>query len=287
MLSLTKAPLTPDRPENYTKPIYHQSNLANWFKCPTRFDLSLKHKTPPIPAMQEGNLLEGYVFGFKPTHPEENFTKGKSAKTLAGIRQIADIVRPIYGEGEPFVKIGYYGANWGLEGELDFIGEIEFKGVKYKGIIDLKFTGDIAKIWGLQTKSKDFGFKREWNGKNYKDEFLQSTAYPYMIAKATGEMIPSYYLVVENPGGLTSDEPIIPIIKLYKGQYTAESLIWFEEMVNKIHEDPFMAPNFKACFSSSSGECPFFKYRICKEAIEHFEELEIIHIDNLSERGWH
>lgn len=265
------------------KPTYHQSDLFHWFSCPKKFDLSLTHRFS-TKVMSYGNLLEGYIFGFKDSHPVEEFEKGKTKKTLDGIKKIADLIRPIYKGGDPYVKLKYEGDHWNLEGEADYIGTIEYEGQQYTGIIDLKFTGDIKKLWGLHTKSEAFDLPRFF-GKQYKHEFLQSMAYPFMICRNTGEMKEFYYLVVERPSSLTEIDEIYPQIKLYKAKITPESLDWFEEMVNQIHFDVFREPNFKECFSLKMGDCPFFKMKACTDAVNYFSEIEIIEIDQLSERS--
>jgi len=82
------------------KPTYSPSRLAHYARCPRAFALSrdwesqIKAGTENV--MREGQLFEGYVFGFKGDKEEKELVGRKKADTISGIRKHAEYVRPVF-----------------------------------------------------------------------------------------------------------------------------------------------------------------------------------------------
>lgn len=302
--------------ENKAIPLYHQSNLVHAFKCRRKFSLSLDNDIKKSRAMDDGNLFEGLVFGFKDQHyqganikrgffstiegvnpsksgkicdllidngaltlngdkqlmtdlsvfkskisdidfselniePVEVLERAKEAlttsvdnKTLETYKRCASFIREKYFQkGKPYQKISWQGDKWGLEGEADWIGEIEVDGVLYKDAIpDLKFTGSIEKIWISKENPEDF---------------LQSVVYPYIHWKNTG-IVPTFvYIVVENIKSLPDD--VDPLCKAYVITPDIESFQWLESFVEDVHNDWELAPNSNECITGPywNVKCPY------------------------------
>ena len=323
------------------KPIYHQSNIVNYFKCPRKFELSLEHDIKTSKVMDDGNLFEGLVYGFKDSHYEgqkvkrgyfssmdgvnaptsgkicdyliENkaflihctdqvlidFGKFKKIvkkldfsefvvdsediiervkdilkctvqpKTLEAYERAAKYIKDKYfKKGKPYQKLTWEGKEWGLEGEADWIGEIEIEGVVYKNAIpDLKFTGSIEKIW---------------NEKQEPEDFLQSIVYPYIQWKNTGKIPVFVYIVVENIKSLP--EGADPVCKPYIVQPDLESFDWLEGVINTVYNDWEKAPNLNHCISGPywNIRCQYFVW--CKSGRRVLEQpVKINYIDLIQE----
>jgi len=264
------------------KPIYHQSQLSNWYSCPKKFQLSLTESFDQTKPMKMGNIFESVVFDRQKKELNwEQIRKGITIDLETAIWYCADRIRPIFIKGKKFEKIRYEGPHWSLEGEADYIGTAIYQGEKIKGIIDLKFTGNIAKIWGLGEDHESFGLSK-WDGKWSRQDYFQSFAYPYMLAKNTGEIPNFYYLLVE----WSTEADMFnyyPLTKLIDATPTAEDIEWFEEQVNIIHEDPFYEPNYTHCKGRiAAKDCGFYKNRKCEAFIKKFTKKQKLELSTLS-----
>ena len=227
------------------KPVYRQSEIVNFFECPKRFHLSRQFQQKATPAMDEGLLIEGLIFGFKDEAEKERIVGRKRDSTLASYDQIVKAIKPYFVEGQSFVKMRYEGPEWVLEGEADFIGTIQTIKGPIRAIGDLKFTKNIARIW---------------DGKSSKREYLQSVFYPFIWWKTTGELLPFVYNVVENEKDLPADVP--PLVRQIFFMPTVREFEWVETLINTVNDALFYEPNVNACYGGQFGNvrCPYLYF---------------------------
>lgn len=246
------------------KPTYRQSQIYNYFSCPYRFELSRKHEMPCTAAMKDGRLYEAMVLGAKDDSEYQELFAGKRPKTMEAYeRSVADIKR-IFGQGEPYKKMTMETPHWILQGEADFVGTVTILGKTYRTIADLKFTGNISKVWMEKTEKKDF---------------LQAPFYQLLWYRLTGELLPFTYITVANDKGLP--DGVSPIMKPYILMPNEKSLDWVISLVDSIHGQSEYFPNMNACedgfYRSRCKYLDFCKYG--RSTIEcpvevDFEELQ-------------
>jgi hypothetical protein len=258
------------------KPVIRQSKLKNYFDCQRKYAVSLDSEIKQTRAMAMGNVFESLVFSEEKEILEwDQINKLISKATKEALEIYAKPISEMFIEGEPFYKLSYESDKYILNGEADYIGKINYQGKEYEGIIDLKFTGDIHRVWGLSSKCETFGVK-DWNNKTRKADYLQAMAYPYMIAKKTGELKNFYYLLVESQSleDMRENEPVTMLLDVSP---TAEDIEWFEKTVDEILDDIFLPPNYGHCL-----ECQYFKTGDCSAGRKKFGELERINLEFLS-----
>lgn len=258
---------------------YHQSRLTNYFSCPHKFKLSMEIQPKIKPATQklldEGNLFEGYVFGFKDDKNEDELYSGKRKATIKKLKtQLttqADYVRPLFNQPEnSYVKIKHEADDYILGGEMDNLGQLDWDYlIEYTGektnkldetINDLKKTGSISYVWNYMNKKKDF---------------LQAIMYVYIHYKNTGKILPFVYIIIED----TYDKPIIKIKKIFIQQTDFE---WLEDFINKVHNDLFYQPfpAFESCEGGRGGSrCWYLEY--CQAGRNHIGKQEIVEFNFL------
>ena len=209
------------------KPIIRQSGINNYFTyCPHAYALSqnpevkAKMEANKSDAMIEGLLMEGYVFKKFKEDNEVELIGGKRKPTIDKIKGYADLVIPIFIEGDPFVLMRYEVDNWILQGEADYIGQILFDGQPLRCIADLKFTKNIQETW---------------NNKMYKRDFIQACTYVYLHFKLTGELLPFVYLLVEN-------KYETPLIKYAYFEVKESDFTWIEGLIGEVVHDLFKYP---------------------------------------------
>ena len=290
------------------KPTYSPSRLAHYARCPRAFSLSRDYeseiKAGTENIMREGQLFEGYVFGFKNDKDEKGLIGRKKPDTIDSIKRHADFVRPIfetetkileryYGAGSwitagrkavqlgrvnhfieedwsqddtyllvknaitgnPYLKLSYETPGFIIRGEADYFGEInldalvsatlDFEILEHvrpgKMFIDLKYTGDISRVW-------DFNVAKE--------DYLQAVFYPYMHWKKTGEIVDFAYVVVENMYS-------VPIMRFIYMQITQEDFDYVERLIELVHNDFLFLPDASKvnCLGSyGTGRCWFMPY---------------------------
>lgn len=220
---------------------YRSTYLANYFKCPKAYEISLTNPIEMSEPMREGLLFEGYVFHFKEGNEDE--LKGKKQKkTIDSIKAKADAVRPLFLEGEPFKKLTYDCEDYSISGEADYLGEILYKDKPLKCIADLKFTGNL-KIW----EDKLSELKRE--------DFLQAFIYPYIHYQSSREILPFVYIVVEN----TMDNPLVRMIKFNP---TLQDFGYIIDVIERVNNDEIYAPyvGYGTCVNGKWGRCSFLEH---------------------------
>jgi len=141
------------------KQYYSPSRLALYLRCPRMFDLS-RHFKPLIEneaALRDGNLFEGYVFGFKDTagKTEKELVGRKKQETINVIRGHASHVRPLFFE-EPDI----IGAAATLEEAQQMIIGTP-AGPALEIIEDFTAEGDDARFY-VQTKPNSLGKAFHW-----------------------------------------------------------------------------------------------------------------------------
>src|SRR5690606_17245171 len=210
------------------KPVFHASNLKNYFECPKKMKLSERYELPSTQPQKEGLLFEGYLLGFKQGSTEDDIRgidpsdkrKGMKDATVAHIKSRANDIKNFLGKGEPYVKMEYETDSYILQGEADFIGTAFYGNEEIKlAIVDLKYTGDIERVW---------------NGRIFKHQYLQAVVYPYLYLQNFGEVPPFiYFLVQDNP----------PFFKQIIVEPTFEDFEWLESNINNISSDLFFSAN--------------------------------------------
>ncbi len=253
---------------------YHQSRLRNHFACHHKFKLSMEIQPKIKPATQklldEGNLFEGYVFGFKDDKNEDELYGGKREATIKKLKtQLtiqADYIRPLFVQPEnSYIKIKHEADDYILAGEIDHKGQLDWDYlIEYTGektgklgetINDLKKTGSISYVWNYMNKKRDF---------------LQAIMYVYINFKNTGEILPFVYIIVED----TYNKPIIKIKKIFIQETDFE---WLENFVDKVHNDLFYQPfaAFESCEGGKGGSrCWFLEY--CQAGRSYIGQQEIV-----------
>lgn len=216
-----------------SKPVYRQSNIANYFDCPYKFYLSQNHELPSTLAMEDGRLFEALVLGAKDEAERSALFGRKKDKTIDSYTRAVEAVAPIFLERQTdscYVKMQYEAQDWILRGEADYIGELALYGKQFRAIADLKFTGSITRIWMEKSRKVDF---------------LQSAVYMALHYWTVGEWLPFVYLTVENIKGLPNGAA--PITKAYLVQPDPSVLDWVLNLVDTVHNDHFPEPNLFAC----------------------------------------
>lgn len=242
---------------------YRQSNLKHYFDCPQKFFLSqqIPYGEPSMP-MRYGLIFENLVLGDKPNHDPNDWKKNVLGRikpeTIAEIQSHADIVKPLFLEGAAFVDLELVKDEYKITGEADFIGRVKVDEYEVTGIIDLKYTGNIASEW-LERRSKR--------------DLLQSVVYPYLYWKATDVLLPFIYKVVENTSGL-----VLTIVV----DVNEEDFAWFEEFIEQVHKDMFYEalPSHDKCLGYKGRDkcqylehCPYGKQLIATTKTYNFSQL--------------
>lgn len=249
---------------------YHQSNLKHYFKCPAMFDFSMRIepeiKAPTLNLFREGQLFEGYIFGFKEDKDETELIGRKKPDTISAIKKQGEYVKPMFKNVEnSYVKLKYKSKDYTLAGEADNIGHLDWDYIrKYTGekmndldesINDLKKTGDIKFVWsGLQRKR----------------DSIQAIMYVYIHYKITGNILPFVFIVVED----TYKRPIIKIKKVFIQESDFE---WLETFIDKVHNDLFyqQCPSFESCEGGRGvGRCWWLQW--CDEGRKYIGRQELV-----------
>ena len=247
------------------KPEYHQSKLKFYYSCPKMFTLSQDHD-PEFGSgtemiMREGQLFEGYVLGFKDDKNEKELIGRKKPETIQFIKNQAEYVRGILGGMEyngkllnSYVKLQHDLPEYSLVGEADHIGQINWAIIKLihpeaipeeKTINDLKYTGDIQRVW--------------WEKQNFADYF-QALMYVGIHFLNTGELLPFVYIVVEN----SYIPPLMRIEKVFIQESDIRTKLL--PFIDKVHSDLFKEPipSFETCAGGKNkGRCWFLQH--CQE----------------------
>lgn len=256
------------------KPEYHQSRLKNYFKCPAMFKLSMEIEpeigTGTMNVLREGQLFEGYVFGFKDDKEEDELIGRKKPATIQGLKDQAAHVAPIFDNGASYQKILLTGKEYDLAGEIDFLGQLDwdyindYTGMKHdavgESINDLKKTGSISYVWSA--------FQR-------KIDFIQACMYTYIHFRNTGDVLPFVYIIVED----TYAKPIVKIKKIF---FDGTSFAWLEKLINQVHNDLFYHPHasFDSCEGGRGGSrCWWLQH--CEKGRQYIGEMEILHFNDL------
>ena len=237
------------------KPQYHQSKLKHYYSCPKMFALSQEHEPEFGPGtemvMREGQLFEGYALGFKDDKNEKELIGRKKPETIQFIKNQAEYVKTIFVKGDSYEKLQHEMPEYLLVGEADHVGQLDWDIIKRihpsampegKTINDLKYTGDIQRVW--------------WEKRNFAD-YLQALMYVGIHFLNTGELLPFIYIVVEN----TYVPPIIRIEKVFIMDSDIKTkLIPF---INKVHNDLFCSPfaSLESCIGGKNkGRCWFLQH---------------------------
>lgn len=229
------------------KPILRQTNLQHYFTCPRKYKLALEHPDAiePSMAMRHGLIFERFVLGEKPDHNEADFRENvygrMKAPSIDFIKEQAQYTKPLFLAGEPYVKLFLEGKDFILKGEADFIGEILFEGEALNCIADLKYTSNIAEYW---------------NKKEAKQEYLQSIVYPYLLFKATGQLVPFVYIIVE-------DSFAEPLIKQIRIDVKESDFPWIENVIDQVVCDQWFeaADNAYNCLGFKGfGKCQYMEW---------------------------
>jgi len=302
---ITKFSKRKSRPE---KPTYSPSRLSHYARCPRAFALSRDYQSEITAGtqnvMREGQLFEGFLFGFKSDKDMDALIGRKKADTIDGIRRHADYVRPMFETdfkikekatgpgafmklgrkaialgrskcfieedwslddtymlvqnvitGTPYMKMQHETPGFIIRGETDYFGPINLDAVadiildvdiakKIEGknlFVDLKYTGDIARVW-------DFT--------GIKEDYLQSIFYPYMHWKKTGEVLDFAYVVTESKYS-------IPIVRLIYMEIKEEDFAYVDKLVELVHNDFVFKPHATKinCLGGyDTGRCWFMDY---------------------------
>jgi len=222
------------------KPTYRQSNLVHYFDCPKRFHLSMQHKMEQSSAMEDGLLFESLVFGVEKEEKAGETQRKRRQSTVDVIEDAARYIKKnFFLQGTPFVKMTHECKDYILQGEADFIGTVDVDGEEMYAIADLKYTGDIERLW---------------NKKHAKHEYFQAVMYPYLHYQTVGEILPFVYFVVESKHTIGTK----PIVKKIVVKPSLESFDWLLEEIDKIHGDVLLESNLGACIDRS-WRCPFLE----------------------------
>lgn len=256
-----------------------QSNLRHLFDCSIKYRLSLTEELEQTKAMKMGLLFESIVLGEKKEGDIDEISSQLTKATCDAVKKYADQVKAFFKDGEVYKKINFKTNERQLSGEIDYFGEFEYQGNTYSGIVDLKLTGSIQKVWGLGNENEDYRLK-PWEGKTKKQDFLQSFMYPYILMRNSGVINNFYYFVVES-GTIENMKSNKPLIKVYDCTPTPDDFEWLESKIESalsIKSIQSLSPNKQHCL-----ECQFFKSRSCEIGVSEFSKMEKINLSDLGE----
>lgn len=240
------------------KPELHQSRLKFHLTCPKAFALAGEHKADigagTLNVMREGELFEGYTLGFKEDKDEAAIIGRKKPATIDGIKEQAKYAKNIFVSGESYVKLRHEKEGYVMAGEADHIGQLDWDWLhsqtgiylqsEGKTINDLKYTGDISRVWFGKTRA----------------DYLQAIYYIAMHFFETGELLPFVYIVCEGK----YSKPVIRVVKVIANEDSIEN--WLMPKVEAAANDLFFdaAPSFENCLGGKGGSrCWFLDH--CKE----------------------
>ena len=209
----------------FVKPIYRSSSLINYPQCPKKYDLSTKYDMERSDSMRDGLIMEGLTFGFKHKEGEESEKKLIGRKNVDLMRRKAQQLNDIFQfDGKSYVTYEIEFDEFIVRGELDFVGDYTLNGERKSGILDLKYTKSIERLW---------------NYRNSKAEFFQSAFYP-MLRFLHKHKDPSLlmefepeifvYVVVEN----NNWEDVF--YNTYSLMIDAESVMWAWNQLVTVHQ---------------------------------------------------
>jgi hypothetical protein len=244
-----------------------QSTWAEFFQCPKRFELAMDHQRKQSIAMVNGKILDGFVFGFQSEEEKSDLIQNKAVKKEFRIKEsakryqdIAETIKKNLGNGTPHLR---YFANLNddvqLTGELDWLGE-------YKGkncILDLKFTGDIARVWDT---------------KQFRHEFFQSVFYPFLHWTNTGQILPFVYLIIEENDGefYTREIGITATQNDFEWLTEQLAMIWHLYSTGQLHcEESVCLGQYR-----SDGRCPYLQH--CETGRKQIERNDQINFSDLA-----
>ena len=219
------------------KPTIRQSAFQAGLKCPVAFKLCQEMETKASKAMDDGNIFEGFVFGFKEEHENLVYNKNGSLKASAiRLKTLADKVKDLFSDGQHHERIYVELKDFILSNEPDFIGSLAGYG---RGIYDLKLCKDIHKIW-------DF--------KETKEEFFQSVSYSWSHYKLTGERLPFRYVIIED------NDYEKPVVKVLEVEITDDDFKWFENYISEMFYAEVLIPDCSKCFGTGKFDprCRYF-----------------------------
>lgn len=222
------------------KPVYRQSLISKYFRCPRMFWLAQDYEANIGSGTQRlldnGNIFEGLVLGFKDDKDKAELLKGKRSNTIAKLAAHAEYVKPIFEgqEGQAYVRQSVDLGQFEISGENDYLGYID-EDELFDRILEVKNREPIGKaIWDLKYTA---GIMQVWDFKNAKEDYIQAVVYCYIHYRLFGELLPFCYIVVENNN---FERPIIRLIvmKVELSDFSD----FLEPLLFKIHNDHFYKP---------------------------------------------
>lgn len=285
----------------------HSSSIKHYYNCPHKFTLSRKHKIEKsTDALTNGLLFEGYVFGFKDEPGYSEFEirglgynkdgslskgKGKQDKTIQPIKESAEFIKTLFGDGESFVKLEYDGnyKNGLLKGEADFIGDhwigyhlldanydlkdekirsfgrFEQPMIEKRVIADLKKTSDIYYLWNIRSQK----------------QVIQSIIYPYIWYKNTGEILDFVYTVFWDKSET--------IFKQLYFRTTQETFDLAEKIIDELESDLFKRPDAEVSNCLGKGAfgspCEFIEFcEFGRDLVASSDLIDITKLDPINRR---
>ena len=254
--------------------VYRQSNVRNYFICPKSFQIAQSLPEDVHSSLIEsrltnmGLLFEGYVMGFK---GEETEIKGIGTDVKLRIKSAAE-----------------YLLEYPLKDALPFTPNAKFKNIVNEG---QKYYNQLLKRNGYYISGEadifhnEFGFwdikhteemnYSGWNGEITRENKLQCIHYTYMRWKGTKEFHDFYYVCVES-------KMDTPIIRIMHYRPTEEDFEWFEEVMDRIHTDPFFMENtgdygdncLQQKYGKARGRCKYLPHcNAGKSFLGGFHEL--------------
>jgi len=244
------------------KPVFHASNLVNYFTCPKSYELStIVPQTEMTAPQRDGLLYEMYLF-FNLEKYDDDKIKAlegrKKAETLNEIRKQADKMMQVaeFKGGKSFVDLSADFGDYIIEGEADYIGTSMYRGKYVEAIQDVKTTSDAYRLW---------------MGKRTAYDYLQSIIYPMTYFKMTGVALPFIYYIHDLP---------LDIIKTVKVSSTQEDFEAMHKKLSAIAQE-IKAGSLKAnaCYENCvynkfRTNCKFLPY--CSEGVDIFAPDEEI-----------
>lgn len=276
-MDLEKKELTPEKAR------LSYSRLRDYLTCPKRLALKrqmeadgkkLTFSASLEKAMLCGRIFESFVFGDKDGFFANLKTVTKDAKYVAVIKSDAEnfieAFPTDFSKGESYVKVHYETADWYINGEIDYLGEITYydeEGILHteRAILDLKYTGSLDYVW------KPF---------QYKEEVLQVLTYSMIHYENTGECLNAFYLVVE---GNKLDNPAYSIKKVIIDPMDYD---WVKEVYETAAFDYGLLPkpNYKNCLGGRGvGRCPYLEF--CSEGRTLLGGFESVETNSLSSKN--
>jgi len=233
----------------YVAPIFREvsyDNVGVWKRDPVEIGKEVWYENEVVGKVQDNDSGEVLEYMYRKIEEHEVAVMG-SVMVDEEVMVMGDL------RGKAYQYMEVESESSIVRGEADYIGDCDMDYLREiafdtkvpdigKAIWDLKWTGDISRVW-------DF--------KNSKEDYLQAGFYPYMHWRKTGEVLPFVYLVVDG----RYEVPIVRVVRLDVDMVDYEYFV--EPLVRKVENDFMYWPRASKenCLGGyGEGQCMYLEW---------------------------